>query len=350
VYRRPLPATNLVFSHDVIWDLRETLKESILPPFTPDVTGVASLREQLRSQAINATVGHAQAMAPGLSSAQVQSIVDFELSLFSAQTRVIAAEDLASDGASGGLLALSKQPVTPVCGNLPVYSNNPMYPQCQQYTFDPNAFTLFKVWEQLQGDTPKAAMRASIARGQVVFNTKKTASPTKRDAIFYDHAGDNKNLSCSTCHGAFNVGGGTIPVSLANVSVGVAASVINAPNAPVDTLDKTLPYYKLRCNANGMAAFIGARGNVGCHDGSEPGIPVDEITLNDPARAAISGGWTATGGFKAPTLRNLSARAPYFHAGSAATLADVVDHYKRVLGFEFTGTEEQDLVNFLSAL
>jgi cytochrome c peroxidase len=350
VYRRPLPATNLTFSQAVMWDLRETVKSAVTPPFTPDVTKVAPLNEQLRNQAINATLGHAQAMAPGLTDAEVQSIVDFELTLFSAQTWMYGAGDLAIDGASGGALALMKQPVTPVCGNLDVYSNNPMYPQCQQYTFDPNAFTLFKAWEQLQGDTPKDQLRASIGRGQVVFNTKKAQSPTKRDAVFYNHAGDNKNLTCSTCHAAFNVGGGTVPVALANVSVGVEASIINAPNEPVDTLDKTLPYYKLRCNANGMAAFVRTNGNVGCHDGSEEGIPADEITLNDPGRAATSGGWTATAAFKANVLRNLSAHAPYFHDGSAATLADVVARYQKVLGFEFTGTEKQDLINFLSAL
>jgi cytochrome c peroxidase len=49
-------------------------------------------------------------------------------------------------------------------------------------------------------------------------------------------------------------------------------------------------------------------------------------------------------------LRNLSARAPYFHDGSAATLADAVARYEKVLGFKFTDTEKQDLVNFLSAL
>jgi hypothetical protein len=349
VYRRPLPATNLAFAAAVMWDLRETLKDAVVPPFTPDVTNVASLNDQLRAQAINATLGHAAAMVPGLTGPQVQAIVDFELSLFSAQSSVHGAGDLASEGASGGVVALTKQPVTPVCGNLDVYSNNPMYPQCQQYTFNPNAFTLFNAWEQLQG-TAESQLRASIARGQVLFNTRKAESPTKRDAIFYNHAGDNKNLSCSTCHSAFNVGGATIPVSIANVSVGVEASVINAPTEPVDTLDKSLPYYKLRCNANGMAAFIRTNGNVGCHDGSEPGIPADEITLNDPGRAATSGGWTATAGFKSPVLRNLAPRGPYFHDGSAATLADVVERYKKVLGFQFTDAEKQDLVNFLSAL
>jgi cytochrome c peroxidase len=67
-------------------------------------------------------------------------------------------------------------------------------------------------------------------------------------------------------------------------------------------------------------------------------------------RALITGSWGSVGAFKCPTLRNLSAHEPYFHDGSAATLADVVEHYKKALGFQFSDDEKQDLVNFLSAL
>jgi hypothetical protein len=321
-----------------------------LPPFTPDVTKAPALNEQLRTQTINAALDHAQAVSPGLTEAEVKSIVDFELTLFSAQSRVSGAGDLASAGASGGVLSLVKQPVTPVCGNLDVYDNNPTYPQCQKYTFDPNVFTLFKAWDGLKGDDPETALRASIARGQVLFNTKKALSPTLRDAVFFNHEGDNKNLTCSTCHASFNVGTISVPVAIGNVAVGVEPSILNAPNKPVDSLDKALPYYKLRCNANGMATFVRTKGSVGCHDGSEAGIPAEEITVNDPGRAAVAGSWTGAAAFKSPVLRNLSAHAPYFHDGSAATLADVVARYDTVLGFGFSDTEKEDLVNFLSAL
>ena len=99
-----------------------------------------------------------------------------------------------------------------------------------------------------------------------------------------------------------------------------------------------------------MATLVRTKGNVGCHDGSEAGIPADEITVNDPGRAAVAGSWTGAAAFKSPVLRNLSAHAPYFHDGSSATLADVVARYDRVLGFGFSDTEKADLVNFLSAL
>ena len=54
--------------------------------------------------------------------------------------------------------------------------------------------------------------------------------------------------------------------------------------------------------------------------------------------------------FKVPSLRGLSARAPYFHNGIAATLNDVVLHYQQALGFVFTTQEREDLVAFLEAL
>jgi cytochrome c peroxidase len=347
VFRRPLAAANLLFASSVMWDLRETSRSFLVAPFTPDVTHVASLNDQLKSQALDATLGHAQAMTPGLTDAQQQSIVDFELHLFSAQARVDGAGSLSDDGALGGPLALSNQAVTPVCGNLVVVDNNPSFPQCQSYTFTPIVFTLFDAWANLQGTDAKSQMRASIARGQALFNTRKTQSPA---GPFFDHSGDNKNTTCSTCHSDFNAGAPSVPVGFQNVLDGVGPNSFNSPSFPTDFTSPDLPTYTLRCNAHGMFIFKVSKGAAGCHDGSEPGIPADQVTLNDPGRALITGSWGSVGAFKCPTLRNLSAHAPYFHDGSAATLADVVEHYKEALGFQFTDDEKQDLVNFLSAL
>ena len=65
---------------------------------------------------------------------------------------------------------------------------------------------------------------------------------------------------------------------------------------------------------------------------------------------AITGLWNDLGKFKTPTLRALSARAPYFHNGVAPTLTDVVRHYETHLRFVFTDQQRADLVAFLSAL
>ena len=74
------------------------------------------------------------------------------------------------------------------------------------------------------------------------------------------------------------------------------------------------------------------------------------VTSTDPGRALITGAWADIGAFKVPALRNLAARPPYFHNGSAATLGDVVDRYEQVLGFSFTNSEKADLVAFLESL
>jgi cytochrome c peroxidase len=49
-------------------------------------------------------------------------------------------------------------------------------------------------------------------------------------------------------------------------------------------------------------------------------------------------------------LRGLAARPPYFHDGSAATLADVVRFYDTRFQARFTEQEKADLVAFLRAL
>src|SRR5581483_1608457 len=63
VYRRPLPAANLNFLSAVMWDGREP---------------------SLANQAMDATLGHAQASAAP-TAAQVQQIVQFETGIFTAQ-------------------------------------------------------------------------------------------------------------------------------------------------------------------------------------------------------------------------------------------------------------------------
>lgn len=65
--------------------------------------------------------------------------------------------------------------------------------------------------------------------------------------------------------------------------------------------------------------------------------------------------------FKVPSLRNLELTGPYMHDGSFATIADVINHYKkggaghklqdeRIVPFEITDSQTQDLVAFLNAL
>ena len=80
-----------------------------------------------------------------------------------------------------------------------------------------------------------------------------------------------------------------------------------------------------------------------------------------PGRFAVTGEPADRGRFKTPTLRALSMTAPYMHDGSLASLADVVDFYRRganpndnldarLAPIELTEREAAGLVAFLEAL
>ena len=56
------------------------------------------------------------------------------------------------------------------------------------------------------------------------------------------------------------------------------------------------------------------------------------------------------GRFKGPILRGLAGRAPYFHNGSAATLADVVNFYDARFALGLSTQQIADLVAFLQTL
>ena len=64
----------------------------------------------------------------------------------------------------------------------------------------------------------------------------------------------------------------------------------------------------------------------------------------------ISGKCADIGKTKGPILRGLAARAPYFHNGSAATLADVVSFYDVRFHLNLSEQEKADLVAFLRSL
>lgn len=46
----------------------------------------------------------------------------------------------------------------------------------------------------------------------------------------------------------------------------------------------------------------------------------------------------------------LAVAAPYFHDGSAATLADLVEHYDAYLGLGLTAAQKADLVEYVRSL
>ncbi|HET6360748.1 MAG TPA: c-type cytochrome [Gemmatimonadota bacterium] len=89
-----------------------------------------------------------------------------------------------------------------------------------------------------------------------------------------------------------------------------------------------------------------------CHVGGS-GTDNNDGTLHAPAETGVDGAYaerTANKAYRTTPLRGLWQHPPYFHDGSATTLADVVGHYTRVLALELTAEEQADLVEFLKSL
>jgi len=314
LFRRPLPSTNLRFLSAVMWDGRETF----LDPTSHDCifntsSCFASVDVNLGDQSNSATLGHAQA-AQGLTDEQRQSIVRFEMSLFTAQVMDYEAGSLAASGARGGPRMLPEAPFwfginDVVAGD---YHSGGV--------FDASVFTLYDSWDaslKIGGrveDPHERAARQSVLRGQTLFNTHPiTITGVK---------GLNDDLSvpalqgtCTTCHDTPAAGNHSIPAPL---DIGIADASRRTPD---------MPLYTLRNLATGAT-----------------------IQTTDPGRALISGKWKDIGRFKGPTLRALATRAPYFHNGMAQDLAAVVDFYDTRFDIQLTPREKRDLVAFMRTL
>ena len=305
MYRRPLPSTNLNFLSTVMADGREssplTGTQTITYPGPKD-----ALLADLKHQAMDATTGHAQGAVP--TDAQLDDIVDFETSLRTAQAIEYFAGSLSDDGSKGGPEELASQRFfIGINDSFPSSFNlNPT-----GRPFNPNIFSIFREWGNSLGQ------RASIARGEELFNSKPITISSV--AGINDVPGLPASFSgtCGTCHDTPNVGNHSVSAPL---NIGVSD-----PNSPLDV--DYLPVFTLKNIATGEIA-----------------------KTTDPGRALITGKWADIGKVKGPVLRGLASRAPYFHNGSARTLADAVEFYDKRFNIGFSAQEKADLVAFLSAL
>ena len=311
VYRRPLPTTNLGFLSAVMFDGRESLTN----PLNNKQTLAANLNADLTQQAIDATLGHAQANeAP--TPAQLSQIVKFELSLNSAQLFDFAAGDL-SKRANGGPRFLSAQSYYPGI-------NDSLGADPQGKPFTPNVFTIYKSFENSRNP-----QQASVARGEEIFNAQPL---TISDVPGLTTGSQQIAGTCTTCHDTFNVGNHSFPLPL---------DIGNSHSATYET------------DANILAAL---------NQLQTPRVPVFELVCtqgplagntyytSDPGKALISGQCSDIGRGKGLILRGLAARAPYFHNGAAANLTEVVKFYNQRFQMELTHDQMRDLVNFLQTL
>ena len=89
-----------------------------------------------------------------------------------------------------------------------------------------------------------------------------------------------------------------------------------------------------------------------CHIGGS-GTDNNSGILHPPAETGVDGAYaarTANKAYRTTPLRALWQHAPYFHDGSAATLADVVAHYNRVRSLGLTAEQQRDLAEYLKSL
>jgi cytochrome c peroxidase len=306
MYRRPLPATNLRALSTVMWDGREST-----PPSTEKITyptNPSDLLFDLRDQSVQATLGHAQALVPPTAEKQRQ-IVDFEMSLSTAQTTDDNAGRLNTVGATGGPMSLSRQ-------NFYIGINDPLGGNPTGAAFTPVVFTLFESWSGVKTKSAQDAARASIARGEQLFNSRtihiQNVAGLNDDLAIADIPG-----TCGTCHSSPNFGDHSVSLPL---NIGVANL-----DSPLDV--SYLPVITLRNKATNQT-----------------------VATTDPGRALVTGKWKDIGKLKGPVLRALASRAPYFHNGSGRTLMDVLNFYDTRFNMGLTAQEKADLVAFLNAL
>jgi len=308
MYRRPLPSTNLRALSAVMWDGRESTS-----PSTEKITfatNPSDLLFDLGHQSVDATLGHAQARVRPTAQQQ-REIVEFEMGLSTAQAFDNKAGNLDKHGATGGPVHLARQKFF-------VGINDPLGGNPVGTAFTPLVFDVFQSWSNLDDDDDArgAVARVAIARGERLFNSKPidiTGVAGLNDDLGVPHIAG----TCGTCHDSPNIGNHSLPVPL-NIGVGDLNSPLDVSYLPVITL------------RNKTTRQI--------------------VQTTDPGRALISGKWKDIGRLKGPILRGLASRAPYFHNGSAKTLADAVNFYNGRFNMDLTAQDKADLVAFLSSL
>jgi cytochrome c peroxidase len=337
-YRRPLPATNVRFLSAVMFDGRESSPATGTTKITysnyPD-----SLISDLEHQSLDATIIHAQGDGTRPTPTEQQEIVNFEMGLTSAQAFGYNTGPLNAQGATGGPQPLQNQPYFISMNS----SINFLLPQLEQPgglvtpgdgQFTPDIFNTYNAWQNLPPWDPRAA----VARGQALFNSLPiniTGVAGINDDVSVGGlvAGGIPSLTgtCGTCHDTPNVGNHSFPTPL---DIGTGDLNPSNPSTNLGGLDISyLPTITV------------------CLNDPSTGLPTSTCkTTTDLGQALIDGNFNHAGKIKGPILRGLSARAPYFHNGSARTLLDVVHFYETRFGLTLTPQQESDLVAFLGSL
>lgn len=129
------------------------------------------------------------------------------------------------------------------------------------------------------------------------------------------------------------------PINESTLSKAIASFERTAvsKNSPFDRWVKGDPSALSAQQVEGFQVFLGKGNCVACHSGGNftdngfhnVGLASWGAAEPDMGRYAQKPVNAMKGAFKTPTVREVSRTAPYFHDGSATTLAEVVDFYNR---------------------
>jgi cytochrome c peroxidase len=238
---------------------------------------------------------------------------DFQLGVFFAQIEDRVAGRLDAAGAMGGPAHLAAQPF--YVGINDLLGGDPTGRPFSRKVFDLfDAWSVFDTGNSGSGSASDAdRARAAIYRGQEIFNFREFA--VRGVHGLNDVLGQERvEATCSTCHNVPNVGGHAV------------FRMFNTGTAEGDVCGADLPRLTLQHKVTGEIKRVCDMGRGG------------------------NGTWADVGAFRAPPLRGLPARAPYFHDGQARDVRAVIDFYERRFGLGLNGTERDDLIAFLGAL
>jgi len=118
---------------------------------------------------------------------------------------------------------------------------------------------------------------------------------------------------------------------------------LRTPAPPVGSVDAAIA-------ARGRTVFD--RSCASCHVGGA-GTDNNSGKLHTPTETGVDGTYaarTVNKAYRTTPLRALWQHSPYFHDGSAATLADVVTHYNRARTLGLTAEQQRELVEYLKSL
>jgi hypothetical protein len=248
------------------------------------------------------------------------------------------AGNLDADGATGGvenLQALALGPNVPC--NTPASANLLQSP-C---TANVPGYSIFDAWLNLPSSTGKNVGRLAVARGEEIFNNANLTIPA--GGIPGLSGAPGATVHCTTCHAKSNMGNNPDATFFARIgtdSVQILTALAAADSRVQILLDgvKELPDYCLRPISDPTPFSTKACGQ-----------DATDVETTDPARAMVTGKIADVGKFKPPILRGIAARSPYFHAGLAVAIDDVINFYNARFSIGLTDAEHLDLASFLEA-